>query len=136
MTCTGFAGDCTSSGCCSVGGQHCFVKDPFLSRCMHGCVPTGSLRGWSCVVHEKDDRSQPASFCTAKYDGARDELGPVKRHHSLARPFSRECARLVARRGESARIHTAARATRSATMRVQITQSAWERERAMASGRT
>ena len=51
-------------------------------------------------MHEKDDRSQPASFCTAKYDGARDELGPVKRHHSLARPFSRECARLVARRGE------------------------------------
>lgn len=65
--CATFGGDCTHSGCCSVGGQHCFMKDPFFSRCMHACVPTGDLIGWSCVVHEKDDKSQPAAFCTAPY---------------------------------------------------------------------
>jgi hypothetical protein len=64
--CAGFGGDCTSSGCCSVGGQHCFMKDPFLSRCMNGCVPTGGLHGWACVVHEKDVDSTPASFCSSR----------------------------------------------------------------------
>ena len=64
--CAGFGGDCTASGCCAVGGQHCFMKDPFLSRCMRGCVPTGSLQGWACVVNEKDSDSTPASFCTAR----------------------------------------------------------------------
>ena len=31
------------------------MKDPFLSRCMRGCVPTGEMHGWACVVHEKDE---------------------------------------------------------------------------------
>ena len=46
-TCAGFGGDCTSSGCCATAGQHCFMKDRYLSRCMHACVPTDELRGWS-----------------------------------------------------------------------------------------
>ena len=64
-TCAAFAGDCTHSGCCAAEGQHCFMKDPFFSRCMHACVPTDSLRGWSCVVHERDEQSEPAAFCTS-----------------------------------------------------------------------
>jgi hypothetical protein len=52
-SCTGKGGDCASTGCCLEDSQRCYMKDRFLSRCMHGCVPTGALTGWSCVLHEK-----------------------------------------------------------------------------------